>query len=214
MKISIMQPYFYPYLGYFRLLSNVDIFVIYDCVQFPRDGWVHRNRLTDRNGDLTWLKLPLKKAPLTTLISDLAFSTDSNLEMSLQLQKFGILEKLAPKDLDLLLDTNISVIDYLENHLRLVAQKLSFEVQMIRSSTLEIDPQIKGQSRVLEIVKRLGGTQYINSSGGRELYKEEAFHAKGVELKFLSPYEGNRVSVLERLHNESRDALIHEANSL
>jgi hypothetical protein len=40
-----MQPYFVPYAGYFRLFAASDLFVIYDCVQFPRRGWVHRNRL-------------------------------------------------------------------------------------------------------------------------------------------------------------------------
>lgn len=208
-----MQPYFYPYLGYFRLFSEVDLFVIYDCVQFPRDGWVHRNKLTDRSGDLAWLKLPLNKLPLKTVIGDLTFSPDSRSQMLFQLQKFEIFEKIAPEDIDLLLDTRISVIDYLESHLRLVAQKLSFEVQMFRSSKLEIDPQIKGQSRVLEIVKSLGGTQYINLSGGRELYDSETFEAKGVQLKFLKPYKGNGISMLERLQNENVDALIHEVNS-
>ena len=45
-----MQPYFVPYAGYFRLFAASDLFVIYDCVQFPRRGWVHRNKMFAADG--------------------------------------------------------------------------------------------------------------------------------------------------------------------
>src|SRR5258708_33697304 len=76
-SVAIMQPYFIPYAGYFRLLAASDLFVIYDCVQFPRRGWVHRNRLVDRNGALRWLTLPLQSAPQNVLIRDLQFTSDA-----------------------------------------------------------------------------------------------------------------------------------------
>ena len=75
--IAIMQPYFLPYAGYFRLIAQTDIFVIYDCVQFPRRGWVHRNKLMDANGEEQWLTLPLEPAPQDVLIRDLAFPDDA-----------------------------------------------------------------------------------------------------------------------------------------
>ena len=59
--VAIMQPYFYPYAGYFRLFARADLFVVYDCVQFPRRGWVHRNRLTGADGQLQWLTLLLQQ---------------------------------------------------------------------------------------------------------------------------------------------------------
>ena len=59
--VAIMQPYFFPYAGYFRLFAASDLFVIYDCVQFPRRGWVHRNLLPDASGSERWLTLPLEK---------------------------------------------------------------------------------------------------------------------------------------------------------
>src|SRR5437764_15470200 len=71
--VAIMQPYFVPYAGYFRLLAASDLFVIYDCVQFPRRGWVHRNQIPDAHGRAAWLTLPLAKAPQEVLIRDLAF---------------------------------------------------------------------------------------------------------------------------------------------
>ena len=45
--VAIMQPYFIPYAGYFRLFTGADLFVVCDDVQFPRRGWLHRNKLID-----------------------------------------------------------------------------------------------------------------------------------------------------------------------
>src|SRR3954463_1921481 len=77
LTIAIMQPYFIPYAGYFRLFAASDLFVIYDCVQFPRRGWVHRNRLLDAAGREIWLTLPLAKASRDVRIRDLCFSNDA-----------------------------------------------------------------------------------------------------------------------------------------
>ena len=77
LTVAIMQPYFIPYAGYFRLFAASDLFVIYDCVQFPRRGWVHRNRLVDASGTERWLTLPIAKAPREALIRELRFRTDA-----------------------------------------------------------------------------------------------------------------------------------------
>src|SRR5215471_17433056 len=88
--IAVMQPYFIPYAGYFRLLAAADLFVIYDCVQFPRRGWVHRNRLVDRSGTLRWLTLPLQKAPQDVLIRELRFAPDAGSLMAQRLRRFDL----------------------------------------------------------------------------------------------------------------------------
>src|SRR5438874_2141062 len=75
--VAIMQPYFIPYAGYFRLFAASNLFVIYDCVQFPRQGWVHRNQLADHSGMRRWLTLPLEKAAQNVLIRDLRFAPNA-----------------------------------------------------------------------------------------------------------------------------------------
>ena len=87
--IAIMQPYFIPYAGYFRLFAASDLFVIYDCVQFPRQGWVHRNRLVDTSGKERWLTLPLAKAPQQVLIRDLRFAPNAESEFLDRLTALG-----------------------------------------------------------------------------------------------------------------------------
>jgi hypothetical protein len=69
----------------------------------------------------------------------------------------------------------------------------------MRSSSLRIDPAVRGQDRVLAIASRLGARTYVNPPGGRDLYDPTRFEAAGVALRFLSPYEGSFVSVAERL---------------
>ena len=76
--LSIMQPYFMPYAGYFRLFSIADCVVLLDCVQFPRRGWVHRNKLPLMNGDPAWLTLPLVSHPRETMIREISFHPSAN----------------------------------------------------------------------------------------------------------------------------------------
>jgi len=75
-RVAVMQPYFFPYAGYFRLFTHVDEFVIFDCVQFPRRGRVHRCEFVAANGTLEWLTLPLARQSRDVLIRDLEFALD------------------------------------------------------------------------------------------------------------------------------------------
>ena len=79
--VAVMQPYFFPYAGYFRLLAAADVFVIYDCVQFPRRGRVHRCEVTGLSGETQWLTLPLAHQPRDVLIRDLAFAVNARAEL-------------------------------------------------------------------------------------------------------------------------------------
>lgn len=58
MKIAIMQPYLFPYIGYFSLIKNTDYFVFFDTPQYIRKGWINRNRILSTNGDVTYFTVP------------------------------------------------------------------------------------------------------------------------------------------------------------
>ena len=60
MKLAIMQPYFFPYIGYFQLMNAVDEFVVYDNIEFTKKGWINRNRILV-NGNDEYISLTLKK---------------------------------------------------------------------------------------------------------------------------------------------------------
>lgn len=207
-----MQPYFMPYAGYFRLFAATDLFVIYDCVQFPRRGWVHRNRLPDANGSLEWLTLPLAKAPQEVLIHDLRFREDAGARLREQMRRFPALsgKALEAPVVRAIAPSETMLVDYLERLLKKCCEELQLPFRVTRSSKLHIDRGIRGEDRILAIVKALGAKRYINAPGGRSLYDSDNFARNEVELQFLSDYEGSDASVLHRLLTEDPAAVSAE----
>lgn len=218
-SIAIMQPYFVPYLGYFRLFRQTDLFVIYDCVQFPRRGYVHRNQVPDLNGDPLWLTLPLRKCDQKTAIHDLQWREQDCAEFVEKIQRLSsqwplqIAENIRTDWLKLLGDVECSVVDYLERTLEFVCSQLDLHFNVIRSSSLGIDQELKGQARILEICSKIGATRYVNSPGGRDLYRVEDFARRGIELEVLSPFDGSYWSMAYRLLTEVKPHLIAELSA-
>jgi len=208
MTVAVMQPYFAPYAGYFRLFSGADAVVMLDCVQFPRRGWVHRNRFPTASGELDWLTLPLAKAPRDALISELAVAPNALARTREAMQRFpGLVaaERAAHPLLERVLDFGTGgVADYLCRLTADITAALGLPPPALRSSELSIAAEFRGQARILEICRRLGAERYVNlAGGGRELYDPAAFAAVGIELVFLTPYDGNPASILSRLVSES-----------
>lgn len=209
LTVAIMQPYFLPYAGYFRLITGSDLFVIYDCVQFPRRGWVHRNKLRDPTGAEQWLTLPLKPAPQDVRIDELAFPDDAGPELARRLQPFGLERATgaAAALLDEVRDVRGRPAEHIERLLATVCASLDAPWNAIRSSSLETPPSFRGQDRILEICRRVGATRYINAPGGRDLYDAAAFAAAGVQLQFLPPFDGVTGSILQRLLDDPAERI-------
>jgi hypothetical protein len=210
--IAVMQPYFIPYAGYFRLFAASDLFVIYDCVQFPRRGWVHRNRLVDRNGVSRWLTLPLDKAAQSVLIRDLHFPHDAAALLACRLRRFRLTssEHSIQQVIDTLRYVKGSPVEYIEDLLHEIVAYLGLSWNVVRSSALHIPPLLRGQSRILEIARRLGARRYVNAPGGQSLYDPADFRDAGIELNFLPEYPGPTTSILSRLMEEDRDNLLQD----
>ena len=199
MRVAIMQPYLFPYGGYWRLLTECDAFVIFDCVQFPRRGRVHRSEIAPG----TWLTLPLDPAPRSTLIRDMRFAADARERMARQLARGGWASRCdtqVRRDVLTLLEApSGSLVDLLEQGLRLVGTAIGARARILRSSSLEVPPELRRQERVIEIAHRLGATHYMNAPGGRALYDAQSFARHGMELEFLPPYEGELRFMLNAL---------------
>lgn len=210
--IAVMQPYFIPYAGYFRLFQASDLFVIYDCVQFPRRGWVHRNRLVDARGINRWLTLPLAKAQRDVLIRDLRFSPDARDLLTERLRPFHLAAE--HRDVQEILvamrDVSGSPVSYLERLLEQVVRYLAFPWKVMRSSALGIPAALRGQHRILEIARQLGATHYVNAPGGTGLYDVDAFAEAGIQLRFLTPYPGPSCSILSRIIGGDREELAND----
>jgi hypothetical protein len=201
-SVAVMQPYFYPYPAYFALLAAVDTFVIYDCVQFPRRGRVHRTELGRSEKGPEWLTLPLARQPREILIRDLRFASGATQEFHRRIEQSPlrrVVERLPSSILDELMSELTDVGAYLEANLRAVASLCGLTPRILRSSDLAVNPALRGQERVIAIARTVGADLYVNASGGRHLYDAERFAAEGLQLQFLPPYEGRHRFLLPAL---------------
>lgn len=209
-RIAIMQPYFIPYAGYFRLFSGSDLMVLYDDVQFPKEGWVHRNRLLNQQHEATWLTLPMKKMSLNTKIADITFSENHDEIWQSRLRRFPLFEETDEPLIEQVRNIQGTPFSFIAGLLRATCNRLSLPFDTVKASSLDIDPALTGQNRVISIVKQLGGTEYINAPGGTSLYDSEAFRQHNIKLHFLREYVGDTGSILQRLAGESVSAVRQE----
>ncbi len=205
--VAVMQPYFLPYAGYFRLFAAADRVALFDCVQFPRRGWVHRNRLPDAAGKPAWLTLPLRRAPVDARIRDLRFADDAAARLHAACRRFPVLRDCGHPLYEAMLQLDGTVCDYLKKLLGLCCGTLNLPFETIRTSTLGIDPSLHGQDRVLAAIRALGATRYVNLEGGRSLYDAAAFDDQGIALRFLPEWQGVRWSILQRILTEPAEAI-------
>ena len=184
---------------------------MFDCVQFPRRGWVHRNKLPLASGDLDWLTLPIEKCSRDTRIADLQFAHDARARLAEQVLRFPLLaQHRADPFVTRLLDVGGNVADYLVAQVAEIAGMLGSTARIMRSSELAISPELHAQDRVIAIVREMGATHYVNPPGGRELYDPATFAKNGITLRFLTPHAGSNASILARLIVEDRDSLAAE----
>lgn len=203
LRVAVMQPYFFPYCGYYRLLAAAERFVILDCVQFSRRGRVHRCEVPGPSGRMEWLTLPLAHQPRDTLIRDLIFASDAEAEFARRLARHCWATAAPTPEAQALRKAlqigSGTVTDHLEEYLRLAAGLLGLSSEILRSSTFALPAGLRGQDRIIAIARAAGATTYVNSPGGRALYDPAAFAHAGLRLEFLTPWRGERLSVLPAL---------------
>lgn len=197
MKVAIMQPYFFPYIGYFQLIDAVDKFVIYDDVNYINRSWINRNYILS-NADKTRLTLQLEGASQNRLINQITIG--KNREKLLKAIRLSYAKapwflSSLPIISNCLLETEDNLAIYLEAGIKGVSEYLGIQTEWYLSSDIEKDNSLRGQEKILAICRKLGATQYINLPGGRELYTHASFAEQGVELSFIEPsidqYEQN-----------------------
>lgn len=192
MKLAIMQPYLFPYLGYWQLLAAADKFVLLDDVNYINGGWINRNRVAV-DGRPVWLTVPLQGASQNRLICDIDIVPDNGWKEKM-LRMLSESYAHAPESETALAlfeqwlahaDGNLAAALHL--NLTKVAEALGITTSIVPSSRIYPKDDLKGQYRILDICKREGAAIYVNPPGGRELYDKEVFRQAGIELMFLQP---------------------------
>lgn len=186
-----MQPYFFPYIGYFQLIHSCDLFVIYDNIKYTKKGWINRNRFLQNGADAVF-SLPLRKDSDSLDVRERAIASDFNSKKLLG-QIAGAYRQ-APYFADTigLLERTIGHSDdnlfrFIHHALVETCAHLGLKTEIRISSDIEIDHELKAQDKVLAICTALDATTYINTMGGVGLYDRQDFLARGIDLKFLQP---------------------------
>lgn len=191
MKVAIMQPYFFPYIGYFQLINAVDVFVIYDSIEFSKKGWINRNRILVNDKDYVFT-LPLKKGSDFLNVNQRFLSDNWNSDKIKLLNKIKEAYRKAPfyTDVIVILENalnyeNKNLFSFIKNSLLKTLDYLEIKTKIIQSSEVDFDNSLKNQDKVIAICNALNAKTYINSIGGLELYDKEVYKAIGLELQFL-----------------------------
>lgn len=199
-----MQPYFFPYAGYFRLLALADIFIFLDDVQFPRSGWVHRNKFEYKSSKIEWLTLPIiRRDRDSTLIRDLLYRVEDKQEFSTKFYSTKYLSEIPES----LINFNNSVVDDLVSQIKYVASELGFSPTFHRSSEYPEYFHLLGQEKIVAICKHFGAKRYINLSGGKTYYNRNIFAENNIQLEILAPHEGRPISVIDSILAEGVNAV-------
>ena len=205
--VAIMQPYFFPYIGYFRLIAGSDLFVVYDDVQYIKGGWANRNRIEIR-GEPHFLTMPVEQAPLHSTFLERQYKSDqktrgnivTTVRQAYARAPFAAPIMLLIEQIMAYPDPNVGAFN--RNLIERICEYIGVETEIVGSSELDIDRSLRGEQRVIAICKKLGATRYLNSPGGRDLYSPEAFEREGIELSFLEPSPPS-LSIIDTLMHHS-----------
>jgi hypothetical protein len=187
MKVAIMQPYLFPYIGYFQLINAVDTFVIYDEVNYIKQGWINRNKIL-LNSKEHLITLNLVNSSSFKLINEIEKGHNNNKLLKTIEQaykKAPFFHEVYSVIEDILKVNESNLASFLEFSIRKLAIYLGIKTHIVVSSRLQKDFTKKGQDKVIDICKGLNASIYINAIGGQQLYSKEKFSQYQIDLKFI-----------------------------
>ena len=194
MKLGIMQPYFFPYIGYWQLFNLVDKYVIYDDVNYIKNGWINRNNIL-LNKNKHMLTIPLNGASPFIQINKIKITTNNNIRIKIlktihqSYKKAPFFDDIYPRIEKILLTDTDSLNNILIKQFQMIKDYLEINTEIILSSNIKKNNNLKGKDKVLDICKILGASDYYNSIGGTHLYSKDEFIQNKINLHFLSPKE-------------------------
>lgn len=190
--VAAMQPYLFPYLGYFQLIRHADLFVLGDDYPWVRAGWINRNRILDVGGPVM-LTLPVVAAPVETPISERVVTDLYPRERRSILERLrhayarsAQLEEIMPRLEEWLPADERNLFAIIRASLEGVCGYLGISTPIALSSSRPVTA-LRGTERVIRLVEEFGGGRFLNPPGGRGIYRRADFAAHGLELAFLDP---------------------------
>ncbi len=209
MKVAIMQPYFFPYIGYFQLIKHTDLFILFDDSQYIRHGWVNRNRILKPEKDWQYIIAPLQEYKQTTQIKDIRVQNNEVWKDKI-IRQIEHYKKKAP----FYSQTKVILEECLHCKDDSVTKLNSFAINKI-CNFLEVPLNLKISSCenfdysnvndsgewALRICEQLKATEYLNPIGGMSLFSPNKFSNSNVKLNFIIPtnitYNQRRNGIIE-----------------
>ena len=219
MKIGIMQPYFFPYLGYFQLIHAVDKYLLYDDLSYIKEGWVNRNRILNKsNGKPVYLTVPIEHKTIHCHINEVKISNGSpwkkkllnaiflNYKKAREFEStYNFIEGLLRYETDSLSQLN-------KNAIASIAERLGIKTPIILHQPYyqELEERLQQREqwfsnynkeeypvkivRVLEICRREHCADFYNAIGGKTLYPKDLFFKNGIKAGFIEtkPHKYNQ----------------------
>ena len=188
MRVTILQPSYLPWLGFFEQMSHSDKFVLLDDVQYTRRDWRNRNKVRVKEG-WVWLTVPVQQKSrfsqslLETRIDNSVSWRRKHLETLRQHYcKAPFFEKYFPrcqqiyeKDWEFLFDLCLETIQFLK-------EEMGIETPLLRSSEMKLSGE--KTERLVSICRELGATHYLSGESGSDYISQEDFSNPGIELEY------------------------------
>ncbi|NIC04298.1 WbqC family protein [Billgrantia bachuensis] len=222
MKLAVMQPYLFPYIGYFQLIYAADLFLIYDDIAYIKQGYINKNSILSTNGAIRFT-VPVPGASSNKLISELQYSDRvkkilKTIEQSYS--KAPLFEFVFPILRRSLEHKDRSIATVCQKSYEEIFSYLGIEKRFAKTSELDYDRYASAQDRLVALCHLFGADCYLNSPGGRKLYTKSDFAKKGVDLKFVDslPVEYSQggtgftpnLSIIDMLMNCSPQQVIEQ----
>jgi hypothetical protein len=218
-KLAIMQPYFFPYIGYFQLISAADTIILYDNVDYIKRGWINRNRLLEIHRGPVYFGFEVEHVHPGTLIRNVhvRFGVKEREKLLKNIyhnyhrsaffdETYPVIEDALSEFADTIMEINGHSISVLAKHLDIhtkirieFPESESIEVEL--STSFDKTPSVpvipdKKTQRILNICRLISCENYINPIGGQQIYSPEVFRQQGVNLRFIQtlPYSYNQTA--------------------
>jgi hypothetical protein len=192
MKLAIMQPYLFPYIGYFQLIQSVDKFVFYDDVAFIKQGWINRNNFL-LNDKAFRFHVPVQHISSFETINKteihykITWSDKLLKTIYLAYRKAPFFNDVYPVMENVLKTQLVYISEMARESVKSVCRYLELKTELVDSSIIYGNSELKSEDRIIDIVKLEKASAYINMVGGKELYSKEHFKTHGLDLFFLTP---------------------------
>jgi len=193
MILAVMQPYLFPYIGYYQLAYHSDKFIFYDDVNYIKNGYINRNSILTKNGRQLFT-IPVNKASSFTKINELEFNDNVKKVLTSLYQAYSkapYFSQIYPIVEEILNSANRNVANIASNSIIEVFKYLNVDLSYAFSSSLEYDRSQSAKDKLYQLCNIYNADHYTNTIGGQALYDKSEFLEQNIKLQFIKSQSFN-----------------------